>query len=972
MDGGSPPRLGPAVAAVGVSGQRGELEKLSKENFNLKLRIFYLEERVAKLRKGGETDESLEQEVLQQKVLLEEKQQELDERNLLLVKARNAIEGLQTDLALCSAELDEARNVEIPVELLREKEQEIDALRHKIRELDERDRKRLEDVLTLNEQVRELEPEKKRAADLDLALAEANSTLADAERALLQRDARIEEIRAEHTKLARENETLRAQVVEGARALGEQRSQEAEAMSKLQETARNEEARVNKLTQLLKQCEQERDQSERAAALAERKTEELARELEDARAAQDDLQATTRRLERDNARLRETYATKEHSLRREGDLRQQELRHAQNEKVLALTSELAQLKGKVNAVEFARDEAYRQVEAERSRAEAREAEASEARAAVKDLQNKLAIETKASKEATAQLRESLANSVNREKEFQRQVRLREVLGSRADTSIQGAVPDHASFISSSSSLFGDDLVIDELADHRGERASLANTAIAERPEPRTWVADESGLSRRSAGPRSPRSQSQSHESSSAAAAAQLRQSRISHTSHVSHTSLAAPAGGEVVLRLEDLQDLKNLFTKKGLEMERKWRAKLKRIADQLERAETQLEHAESKLGFFMQSMQSMANSSSTHLKGQARSMEKRYNELLSELRSERKEKEDRVRVLEARAHRSAEEKEALHDQLGAARERAAVAEGEARQIRAELEAVREEKYRLDKRLEELHGAQSTVEECNRVLSLELEDRGRRVEDLTDSQNAMKHQLRTLRDELHAKKQTVATLERKLDHAARKLEARDSQLRESKSRLDRALLDPSSSSSSSSSSYRDLHGGQHPSKMHAENLRGHDEFERKILRQVKETERAIQSSGSTSLHRVNNSFARNEFNGDRDASFLLYEALCRGEDTFAGVLDAVAALVEKTHTLVSRHGQAASYDLRDLLSENQRLALDVQRLGKDMYSLHQRLRQSIRDQFGKSRKRQFASGIVRRYSGTNGNLNAAMA
>ena len=70
------------------------LQSLSKLNFNLKLRIFYLEERLAKLQKAA-IRMNRSTELFEQKLLLDEKNEEIEERELLLVKARNAIESLQ-------------------------------------------------------------------------------------------------------------------------------------------------------------------------------------------------------------------------------------------------------------------------------------------------------------------------------------------------------------------------------------------------------------------------------------------------------------------------------------------------------------------------------------------------------------------------------------------------------------------------------------------------------------------------------------------------------------------------------------------------------------------------------------------------------------------------------------------------------------------------------------------------------------
>ena len=94
----------------------------------MKLRIFYLEERIQKISRarakqelqnakhadgdGGATGrdiQELEEELFQAQLLAEEKTRELEERNVLLVKARNAIETLQTDLQASRSELDSFR-----------------------------------------------------------------------------------------------------------------------------------------------------------------------------------------------------------------------------------------------------------------------------------------------------------------------------------------------------------------------------------------------------------------------------------------------------------------------------------------------------------------------------------------------------------------------------------------------------------------------------------------------------------------------------------------------------------------------------------------------------------------------------------------------------------------------------------------------------------------------------------------------
>ena len=67
-----------------------QFKKLQKLNFDMKLRIFYLEERLAKLAPGNSQPNmvALEEDLFQQRMLCEEKTNELEERNILLIKAR--------------------------------------------------------------------------------------------------------------------------------------------------------------------------------------------------------------------------------------------------------------------------------------------------------------------------------------------------------------------------------------------------------------------------------------------------------------------------------------------------------------------------------------------------------------------------------------------------------------------------------------------------------------------------------------------------------------------------------------------------------------------------------------------------------------------------------------------------------------------------------------------------------------------
>ncbi|RHY33068.1 hypothetical protein DYB32_001906 [Aphanomyces invadans] len=76
-----------------------ERERLQKEGFNMKLRINFLEEQLLKYKEGTAfEDEDFESENIHLRTVIEEKVQELERRNALLVRARDAIEDLRSDL----------------------------------------------------------------------------------------------------------------------------------------------------------------------------------------------------------------------------------------------------------------------------------------------------------------------------------------------------------------------------------------------------------------------------------------------------------------------------------------------------------------------------------------------------------------------------------------------------------------------------------------------------------------------------------------------------------------------------------------------------------------------------------------------------------------------------------------------------------------------------------------------------------
>lgn len=82
--------------------EQEEKSKLEKSNFDLKMKVYYLEESLKRYQDGEDMNDSqsinYRMEIDKLKLLLEDKQVDLEQRNLLLMKSKNAIEALKTEI----------------------------------------------------------------------------------------------------------------------------------------------------------------------------------------------------------------------------------------------------------------------------------------------------------------------------------------------------------------------------------------------------------------------------------------------------------------------------------------------------------------------------------------------------------------------------------------------------------------------------------------------------------------------------------------------------------------------------------------------------------------------------------------------------------------------------------------------------------------------------------------------------------
>ena len=88
-----------------------EKQKLEKENFDLKMKIYYLEDNLRQVGNSGASNEmdELRAENMNLRLKIEEQTIDLDQRNSLLMKAKGAIESLKSELDKLKVQLNEMK-----------------------------------------------------------------------------------------------------------------------------------------------------------------------------------------------------------------------------------------------------------------------------------------------------------------------------------------------------------------------------------------------------------------------------------------------------------------------------------------------------------------------------------------------------------------------------------------------------------------------------------------------------------------------------------------------------------------------------------------------------------------------------------------------------------------------------------------------------------------------------------------------
>jgi len=111
--------------------EQEDKQRLEKSNFDLKMKVYYLEESLKRFQDGEsmsdiQTDNQ-KVEISKLKLQLEDKQIDLEQRNLLLIKSKNAIEALKTEIERLRNENDHHQDLEDRIRRLKQLNEDIEA-----------------------------------------------------------------------------------------------------------------------------------------------------------------------------------------------------------------------------------------------------------------------------------------------------------------------------------------------------------------------------------------------------------------------------------------------------------------------------------------------------------------------------------------------------------------------------------------------------------------------------------------------------------------------------------------------------------------------------------------------------------------------------------------------------------------------------------------------------------------------------
>ncbi len=110
--------------------EQDDRQRLEKNNFDLKMKVYYLEENLKRFQDGEQNfdaqSDSARSEITNLKLQLEEKHIELDQRNMILMKAKSAIEALKFELERLRSENEKQHDLEERMKRLKQLNDEMD------------------------------------------------------------------------------------------------------------------------------------------------------------------------------------------------------------------------------------------------------------------------------------------------------------------------------------------------------------------------------------------------------------------------------------------------------------------------------------------------------------------------------------------------------------------------------------------------------------------------------------------------------------------------------------------------------------------------------------------------------------------------------------------------------------------------------------------------------------------------------
>ncbi|TMW67764.1 hypothetical protein Poli38472_007436 [Pythium oligandrum] len=252
-------------ASVLLREQQHERDRLAMENFNLKMRINYLEERLLRYQNGLSVDQDdLENDLLQVRLALAEKEQELRERNHSMLRASEAINMLQQQLIDAHAEVERTKTE--PKQL-----EELETLRHELGRTQEELRCQVERVRGLEGEVGSRQEEN---GALRAKYEDADEMRRRMERELAQCRDKLKQMEQQQSKGVMEVDHLRTygkQRDEQLTSLKEQVEKVSREKQQLEvkfqgQAKRMEEAMKAELQKLQQECEKYRNEQMRVTS----------------------------------------------------------------------------------------------------------------------------------------------------------------------------------------------------------------------------------------------------------------------------------------------------------------------------------------------------------------------------------------------------------------------------------------------------------------------------------------------------------------------------------------------------------------------------------------------------------------------------------------------------------------------------------------------------------------------------------